>query len=304
MGETAAGRSRSGDLVIHRPPRGTVSNRHHALVRNGTVRVTRGVWRPPELVEHLAGVVAAMLTACPPLTVVCGITAALLHGLWLPPEVGRWVEVIVRPDVSAPSARSHNRRPGLRARRQLLAPDEWTWLDGIPVTTEARTWLDLAAVLSPPDLVAAGDSALRGSATLAEIEHLISRARHRPGVVAARQALPLLNERSRSRPESHMRYAIVAAGLPEPAVNVPVFDDLGQWLFEPDLGYDDVKLALEYNGSQHAQPRRMQADISRTVDAGIRGQWRTETFGPIEVFRRPDQLAAYVRYLRESRRTG
>ena len=245
-----------------------------------------------------------MLTACPPQTVACGITAALLHGLWLPPDMGRGVEVIVRPDVPAPSARSHNRRPGLRARRQMLAPDEWTCLDGIPVTTEARTWLDLAAALSPPDLVAAGDSALRGTATLAEIDHLISRARHRPGVVAARHAVPLLNERSRSRPESHMRYAIVTAGLPEPAVNVPVFDELGQWLFEPDLGYDDVKLALEYNGSQHAEPSRMRSDISRTIDAGIRGRWRTETFGPVEVFGRPDQLAAYVRYLREARRAS
>ena len=140
--------------------------------------------------------------------------------------------------------------------------------------------------------------------SLAEIDHLISRARHRPGVVAARHAVPLLNERSRSRPESHMRYAIVTAGLPEPAVNVPVFDELGQWLFEPDLGYDDVKLALEYNGSQHAEPSRMRSDISRTIDAGIRGRWRTETFGPVEVFGRPDQLAAYVRYLREARRAS
>jgi hypothetical protein len=174
-------------------------------------------------------------------------------------------------------------------------------VDGIPVTTEARTWLELAAELGPADLVAVGDSALRGDATIDEMLTLIDRAVHRRGVVRAREILPHLDGRSRSRPESHMRYAVVAGGLPKPEVNKKILDAFGQWLFEPDLSYDDVRLALEYNGRDHAAVKRMRGDITREVDAGQRGRWRTETFGPVEVFRRPDQLAAYVRELRRER---
>ena len=266
------------------------------------VRVTRGVWRPAGQVASLAGRVAAVLAAYPDGTVASGRTAARLHGLWLPGDAqDERIEVTVHPDVPVPRDRSYNRRPGIRARRQVLRPDETTIVAGLPILTEARTWLELAAVLRPADLVALGDSALRGAATVTEMEELISRAVHRRGVVRARAVLPLLDARSRSRPESHMRYAVVSSGLPKPDVNRPIFDARGEWLFEPDLSYDDVRLALEYNGRDHAAVERMRSDITREVDAGQRGHWHTVTFGPVEVFNRPDQLAAYVRVLRRER---
>ena len=48
-------------------------------------------------------------------------------------------------DVTAPTRR---RRRGIEVTRRVLPPDETTTLDGIPVTTVARTLLDLAAVES------------------------------------------------------------------------------------------------------------------------------------------------------------
>ena len=263
-------------------------------------RVTRGVWRPADQVSSLAGRAAALLQACPDGTVLAGWTAACLHGLWLPPRPEPPVEVIVHPDNPLQRQRSYSRRGELRARRQALEPDETTVVCGLPVTTEARTWLDLAPRLSPPDLVAVGDSALRGDAERAEIERLLRRARHRRGVVLARTVLPLLNERARSRPESHLRYALVSSGLPEPQVNVAIYSDDGEWLAEPDLSYDDVRLALEYNGSDHADPARMRRDITRDFDVNWRGGWRIVTVGPAEVFRRPDTIATYVRSLRRT----
>ena len=265
------------------------------------IRVSHGLWRPPAAVDDLYGWAAAMLTVCPPHAVICGQLAALLHGLWLPSQLSRRFEVIVHPDIPLATARGRNRRRDIRARRQVLLPDEVVVLDGIPVTSEARTWLDLAPVLSIADLVATGDSAVRGSATPDELAELISRATHRRGVVRARSALPLLDARSRSRPESHLRYALVSSGLPAPAVNEPIFDAHGGWLAEPDLSYEDVRLAIEYNGRDHADERRMRKDITREVDISIAG-WRTETFGPAEVFRRPDQIVSLIRQLRRERR--
>jgi very-short-patch-repair endonuclease len=80
-------------------------------------------------------------------------------------------------------------------------------------------------------------------------------------------------------------------------VNEPIFDDAGQWLAEPDLHYAEAKLALEYNGVEHAEPARMRRDITRDIDLNRRGGWRIVTFGPREVFGRPDQVASYVREL-------
>jgi hypothetical protein len=180
-------------------------------------------------------------------------------------------------------------------------PDEVELLDGLPVTTAARTWVDLGERLSLADLIAAGDSVLRGQVSIDELDAMARRAVHRRGIVRVRTALPLLDKRSRSRPESHLRYALFAGGLPKPEVNEPIYNADGEWLGEPDLSYEDVKLAIEYNGAEHAKTKRMRRDITRGVDIGSRGGWHTVTFGPAEVFGRPDEAAAYVRDLRRER---
>jgi len=98
-----------------------------------------------------------------------------------------------------------------------------------------------------------------------------------------------------------LRYAIVNAGLPKPAVNEPIHTPTGEWLAEPDLSYDDVRLALEYNGADHAEPRRMRRDITRELDVVHRGGWQSITFGPAEVFGRPDCIPRIVRQVRADR---
>lgn len=265
------------------------------------VRVSRGVWRPREQVADLPGRAAALLSAAPTGTVIGGLAAARLHRLWLPPGIDERIELLLRGDAPIPEAHPGSKRRELRGRRRQLVPDEIVLLAGLPVTGIARTWVDLAEHLSMPDLVAAGDCALRCGASLEELTIMIKRAFHRRGVVRARAALPLLDARSRSRPESWLRYAIVSAGLPVPAVNRPIYNAEGEWLGEPDLSYDDVRLALEYNGAEHADPSRMRRDITREIDVSRRGGWRVVTFGPAEVFGRPDQTASYVGELRRDR---
>lgn len=262
------------------------------------MKVAHGLHRPQDQVSDLVGRVCALLAVCPDGTVVSGITAAQLHGLWLPPELNGPVETIVHREIEVPARRSRSRRPEVRTRRQLLTDDEIVVVEGMLVTSEARTWLDLALRLAMADLVALGDSALRGAARIEEMADLVARAVHRPGVINARHALPLLDARSRSRPESHVRYILHAAGLPAPAVNQPIYSATGEWLAEPDLSYEDVRLAIEYNGADHAGVERMRRDVTRELDVAERGDWRTVAFGPAQVFRRPDQVSNRVRALR------
>ena len=88
----------------------------------------------------------------------CGPRAALSHrsaaGLWEIRQSSGRIEVTV-PEVS-------RRVAGIRTyRTRMLHPQDFTVVDGIPVTSVARTLLDLAAVLRPPDLEAALDRAER-----------------------------------------------------------------------------------------------------------------------------------------------
>ena len=265
------------------------------------IRISRGLWRPAHALSSPDDHARALLDVCPPGTVVADLTAARWHGFWLPEASGQRVDVVVHGAESFPRDHPASRRPELRARRRRLIDEDVCFRDGVWMTTPERTWVDLAQVLRYPDLVAAGDSALRLGVSVDALASAVARARRQRGVVRARQAVLALDARSRSRGESHLRCAVTAPGAPIPQVNVAVYDADGGWLGEPDLSYDDVRLALEYNGADHAAPDRMRRDITRELDFENRGGWRVLVFGPAEVFGRPWEVAATVARVRAER---
>lgn len=268
------------------------------------VRLARGLHRPPGAVASLAGRCAAYVDILPAGAVVGGITAARLHGLWLPqqPE-GELAEfVLTRPGLR-PSQFAGSRRRELRVRRRSLQAGDVVVVEGLPLISMPRSWVDLGESLSLEDVVAAGDSALRSGATPDQLADAVQVARGRRGVARARQALALLDRRSRSRPESHLRCAVVLGGLPRPEVNQAIYNDFGEWLAEPDLHYKRARLALEYNGAGHADVPRMRKDITRAIDVD-KGGWKSVVFGPAEVFGRKWEIAPYVRTLLDERDPG
>jgi hypothetical protein len=268
------------------------------------VRLARGLRLPRTAVETDDDVLRSFLSLCPVDAVASDGTAGRVHGLWLPESARRRLDVIVHGAVDVPANHWASRRPELRMRRRRLRDDEIRVVRDIPVTSIERTWVDLAEWLSFPDLVAAGDSALRAGADPDALADAVRRARGQRGIKRARHALLYLDRRSRSRPESHLRCAVISDDLPRPAVNVPVFDALGQWLGEPDLSFEEVKLALEYNGADHAEVGRMRRDITRELDFDDRGRWRVMVFGPAEVFGRPESVCQIVRRVYAERRAS
>ncbi len=272
----------------------------HLPAMTDLIRVSHGLWRPPADVVDLPGRCAALLGVLPPGSVFSGVTAASLHGLWLPEgQLGK-VEVTITRDALAPREFAGSRRSDLRARRRTLASDDRDFVGGLPVTSAARTWIDLAAELPMPDLVAAGDSVLRRPGSADSLREALNRARGQRGVCAARAAVEFLDPRSISRPESHLRYAVLSSGLPPPLVNMPIYTARGEWLAEPDLCYRAARVALEYNGSDHATVRRMRRDMTRGVDLVAHG-WLAIAFGPAEVFGRPWQIGPLVAQVLEDR---
>lgn len=261
-----------------------------------SVRVARRAWVPPSQASELAGRCAAVLGTSADDTVVASITAARLHGLWLPNTVDARLHVATAKLATAGRLMTRSQRPELIAHRFQLRPSDIVILDGLLVTSIARTWRDLACVLSLPDLVAAGDCALRSGVTTEDLADVLAASSRRHHAALARRALSLLDARSRSRPESHLRVAISGPDMPRFEVNVPVYRREGGWLAEPDLSLEEALLALEYQGEDHAGIKRMRKDISRFTDMR-RDTWLTIPYGPAEVFGQPYLIKPEIREL-------
>ncbi len=196
-------------------------------------------------------------------------TAAVILGLPVPHRADNDIDAACSADrwVSrAPGVRSHRLAPGLV--RVGIAR-------GLPTASPADVWAMLGDELSLPDLVALGDAVIRRPripgtqrleraplATLADLEAVITAMRRR-GNAALRQALPLLVTGSASAPESHLRLKLHEWGLPQPELDVDVYNAAGRLLGASELAYPQYKIALEYEGSHH---RVHAAQWNRDID--------------------------------------
>ena len=96
------------------------------------------------------------------------------------------------------------------------------------------------------------------------MQEVIDRRPKVKGIRMAREILPLLRVGVDSPQESRLRLKIVDAGLPEPAVTQPVFDEQGRYVSTPDLQYKEYKIAMEYEGDHHrSDPVQWGKDIER-----------------------------------------
>jgi hypothetical protein len=99
------------------------------------VRLSRGLWRPAEQLDDLAGRCAALLTVCPEGAVVADFAAARLHGTWLPElHDAMPIQTILRRDADVPRDHAGSRRGELTGRRRKLRQDEICIVAGVPAT--------------------------------------------------------------------------------------------------------------------------------------------------------------------------
>ncbi len=184
-----------------------------------------------------------------------GTAAALLGaGTDPPPEV----EVVLRPRPVLPQRR------GLAVHVRDVRTEDVVETAGLRVTSGAQTFLDLAQRLPPAELVALGDALLRtGRLDMASLVRRLGRAGRVRGVVRARECAALLAPGAMSRPESLLRYWLTTSDLPDPQIQVPVPDTWGRVVAHADLGYPAHRVAIEYEGRQHAEAVQFGRDVDR-----------------------------------------
>ena len=91
----------------------------------------------------------------------------------------------------------------------------------------------------------------------------LARANRVRGVVLARRCASLLSPLAMSRRESWIRYWLLMSDLPDPDPQVPIHDRWGRSVVHADLGYEEWKVAIEYEGRQHADIDQFGRDIDR-----------------------------------------
>lgn len=90
---------------------------------------------------------------------------------------------------------------------------------------------------------------------MADVELLAARYRGRRGLERARVSLELVDAGAQSPKESWLRVILIRAGLPRPQTQIPVLNEVGSAIAYLDMGWEDIKVAVEYDGDQHRSDR-------------------------------------------------
>lgn len=220
--------------------------------------------------DTLLGRVHALAAATD--AVVSYLSAAELWGFPLPsgPAAASVVHLTRQPGHRAV------RRRNVVGHQQFLAPEEIVTGAHVRCTSPLRTWFDLANILSLDDLVIAGDFLLRRRhplCTQSELDAYLPGRKGKSGYRNATRARTLMRPRTDSPKETELRLLLLRHGLPEPGINVPMFDEAGGWIQDPDMSYEREKVALQYDGGHHAEPGQRRSDIFRDERARDAG-WR------------------------------
>jgi hypothetical protein len=99
---------------------------------------------------------------------------------------------------------------------------------------------------------------------MAEVELLAERYQGRRGIRRARTTLGLVDPGAESPRETWLRLLLIRAGFTAPQTQIPVYDNYGQLVAVLDMGWEGIKLAVEYDGDHHRTDRRQfNKDIRR-----------------------------------------
>ena len=216
-------------------------NLRSRLFRQDVAHPTRGIYGPPGTEPDD---VRSFLLRMPSGSVLGFHSAAARYGLPVPPV--RRLHVVVPPDVDVPLVR------GVAAHASVLPVRDPVWIDGIPCVPAVRCAVDLARLLGRADALALLDATLRSA--LCTVDQLAAEVALHVGLRGVRQARELIG-RADPRPEcvqeSHLRLVLLDGRLPPPEPQLWVANFYGTVVYRVDLGYEQQRVGLEYDGRSH-----------------------------------------------------
>lgn len=209
-------------------------------VRRGAYVLDAAPAETPEIIhrEQIAAAVRSLRVGA----VVSHMSAALLH------ELPLWNAGLARVHLTRDRANGGHIDPLVHLHVSPLTSGEVTEIDGIAVTSLARTVCDLARTLSMFQAVPIGDAALAAGLDPARLVFELARCKGWRGVVRARRTINFLDARSESPGESGSRVRMLEVGLPAPDLQLKVFDDLGYFVGRGDFAWVKWRTIGEFDG--------------------------------------------------------
>lgn len=189
----------------------------------------------------VAGTVARLAPSTD--AVVSHASAAVLHGLPV------WGLDLSRVHLTRPGRAGVNSTRWVHPHRAQLTDAELIAVDGITVTTVARTVLDVARSAPFTQSVVVADAALNSRATTAdELAAVLEVARGRGSARGAARVIAFADGLSESPGESRSRVLFAGAGFPAPALQVGLLDSSGAFVGRVDFDFDELRTVGEFDG--------------------------------------------------------
>jgi Protein of unknown function (DUF559) len=273
--------------------RGAIEKR---LLRRSLIPLHRGVFAVGHRQLRIEGRWLAAVLAAGPGAVLSHRDAAALHGMRAVPE-SRKVSVTATGDARG--------TPALWVfARRTLAAEERTAVRGVPVTSPARTLVDLAPMLTPGQLQSTlGEADRKGLLDVAAVERALARTkgRHGQGHARLRAALDAHAKHgaalTRSWLEERFLDLVIDAGLPRPLLNAPAAG------FEVDALWPDERLVVELDGwADHKERAAAARDRDKTNRLQVAG-YMVLRFMHGHVVGDPEGVASALRGARQSTST-
>ncbi|MGB3485804.1 MAG: type IV toxin-antitoxin system AbiEi family antitoxin [Mycobacterium sp.] len=270
------------EIFLGREALGDGMRRHE--LRRWYRPVFRGVYSPKNAVLTLRERIWAAWLTTDRRGVIAGLAASAWHG-------AEWVDDVANIEVLVHDRR---RQRGLIVRDDRLGDDEIMVVDGLPVTTPARTAFDLARYRHRFDALGRLDALMRVAPfAAADVDGLMHRYGPVRGVRQLRDLLPLVDAGAESLKESWLRLLLIDNGFPIPQTQVPVCDDGIPFAFL-DMGWRDLEVAVEYDGDHHRIDRPSYVRDLRRLPRVARHGWEVvrviKEDKPAEVLRRVYEL--------------
>lgn len=275
--------------------RGVSRDQLRRWARDGRVTsVAHGVYSPTEWLESLADdprrlhavAVGATIKRNPGL-VASHESAAYLHGIDLLLPAGRKVPLITLTRRAKEPGRALVR--GALVRVASLPDDHVTAAFGVPVTTVARTVMDVARTSGFVEGVVAADSALHSHGVIkVEFAIILEECGQWPGVVRARQVLGFADGRAESALESIARVRFAEFGIRPPDLQVNIRGRQG-FIGRADFCWHEYRTIAEADGAMKYDdqgPERARAQLARDEKFHDEG-WGTFHFTWREIYHEP-----------------
>lgn len=193
-------------------------------------------------------------------------TAALAHGLPLLSPIPSQVQLV------EPGCGRSISRPGRFLHSAPLPAQDLCIVDGAPVTTLARTVVDITRLRGLSAGLVPWEAArwrAREEGTLLAFDALarevVDRLRRRKGIARARSGLEVASCLSQSPMETLSLHMIRGLGLPLPEQQFAVHDDGGSLIGIADFAWPDVGVLGEYDGKDKYDRLALPGESPRDV---------------------------------------